>query len=160
RDAGTLSEEELDQVSAARTNPRRSASAPRLPGAVRRIRHNHEGLIMCFESTAMLRSAVSPAERLERVGAELLRWSLVLLLVLFRVIKWTAEEATAIHAFIANSPILFWVDRAFGQQGASEFIGVMELTTAALLASRRWSPRLALVGGLLGIGTFLTTLSF
>ncbi len=113
-----------------------------------------------YESTPMMRRALSPAERLDRVGAGLLRWSLVLLLVLFGVLKWTAEEAAGIHAFIANSPILFWIDRAFGQQGASELIGVMELTTAALFASRRWSPRLALVGGLLGIGTFLTTLSF
>jgi uncharacterized membrane protein YkgB len=105
-------------------------------------------------------ATLSAAERLEWVGAGLLRWSMVFLLVFFGVLKWTAFEADAVHPLITNSPVLFWVDRVFGKQGASEFIGVIELITAALLASRRWSPRMAMVGGLLGIGMFLTTLSF
>jgi len=105
-------------------------------------------------------ATMSSAERLEWVGAGLLRWSLIFLLVFFGALKWTAFEADAVHPLITNSPLLFWVDRVFGKQGASEFIGVIELITAALLASRRWSPRLAMVGGLLGIGMFLTTLSF
>ncbi len=56
--------------------------------------------------------------------------------------------------------MLWWADRLFGQQGASIFVGVCELVTAALIALRGWAPRLAVVGGLLGVATFLTTLSF
>ena len=111
-------------------------------------------------SAAGVRTMVSPAERLERIGGEVLRWSLVFLLVFFGALKWTAPEAAAIRPFIVNSPFLWWVDRIFGQQGASEFIGVIELATAALIAARRWAPRLALVGGLLGMVMFVTTLSF
>jgi len=78
----------------------------------------------------------------------------------FGALKWTALEAEAIRPFIVNSPLLWWVDRAFGQQGAFEFVGVIELTTAILIAVRRWAPTLALVGGLLGMIMFLTTMSF
>jgi uncharacterized membrane protein YkgB len=105
-------------------------------------------------------ATLSSAERLEWIGAGLLRWSLIFLLVFFGALKWTAFEAEAVHPLISNSPLLFWVDRLLGKQGASEFIGVIELITAALLASRRWSPRLAMIGGVLGIVMFLTTLSF
>lgn len=105
-------------------------------------------------------ATLSSAERLELVGAGLLRWSLVFLLVFFGALKWAAFEADAVHPMIANSPLLFWIDRLFGKQGGSEFIGVIELITAALLVARRWSPKLGMIGGFMGIGMFLTTLSF
>lgn len=111
-------------------------------------------------SSLTVKATVSPAERLEHIGAGLIRWSLVFLLVFFGALKWTAFEAEAIRPLIVNSPFLWWVDRLFGQQGASEFIGIVELVTAALIALRTWSPRLAFVGGLLGMGMFVTTLSF
>ncbi len=105
-------------------------------------------------------ATLSSAERLERIGAEFVRWSIVFLLVFFGALKWAAFEADAVHPMIANSPLLFWIDRLFGKQGASEFIGVIELITAALLVARRWSPRAGLIGAVMGIGMFLTTLSF
>jgi uncharacterized membrane protein YkgB len=100
------------------------------------------------------------AERLQRVGEALLRWSLVFLLVFFGALKWTAAEAQGIAPMMTNSPLLAWVSQAFGQQGASEVIGVIELTVASLIAIRRWAPALSVVGGALGMGMFLTTLSF
>jgi uncharacterized membrane protein YkgB len=39
-------------------------------------------------------------------------------------------------------------------------IGVIELVTGVLIAIRPWAPRPAFVGGLLGTGMFVTTLSF
>jgi uncharacterized membrane protein YkgB len=100
------------------------------------------------------------AEQLQRVGEALLRWSLVFLLVFFGALKWTATEAQGIAPLMTNSPFLAWIGRAFGQQGASEVVGVIELTIASLIALRRWSPTVALVGGALGMAMFLTTLSF
>lgn len=111
-------------------------------------------------SPAVMRVTFRRAQRLERAGAGLVRWSLVFLLVFFGALKWTAHEAESIRPLIVNSPLLWWIDRAFGPQGASEFIGLIELATAALIAARRWAPRLAMVGGMLGIGMFVTTLSF
>jgi reactive chlorine resistance protein C len=102
----------------------------------------------------------SPAHRIEVVGAGIVRWSIVLLLLFFGALKWTAAEADAIAPFIANSPALRWTSFVLGRQGASEFIGVLELAIATLIALRRWAPRLAMVGGFLGTVMFLTTLSF
>jgi uncharacterized membrane protein YkgB len=39
-------------------------------------------------------------------------------------------------------------------------IGVVELTAALLIATRRWAPRLSAIGSLIAVGTFLVTLSF
>ena len=100
------------------------------------------------------------AERLQRAGGGVLRWSLIILLVFFGALKWTAAEAQGVAPFIDNSPFLAWLGRALGQQGASEVIGVIELTTAVLLGLRGWSSRAALVGGGFGVVMFLTTLSF
>jgi uncharacterized membrane protein YkgB len=103
---------------------------------------------------------LSRAHRIEAAGAAIVRWSIVLLLLFFGALKWTAAEADAIAPFIVNSPLLRWVGLVFERQGASEFIGVLELSIAVLIALRRWAPRLAMVGGFLGTVMFLTTLSF
>ena len=103
---------------------------------------------------------LAQAERLQRTGGGVLRWSLVFLLVFFGALKWTPAEAQAVAPFIDNSPFLAWMGRALGRAGASEAIGIIELATALLIAVRHWSPRAALAGGALGTGTFLTTLSF
>jgi uncharacterized membrane protein YkgB len=97
---------------------------------------------------------------MEVAGAGIVRWSIVLLLLFFGALKWTAAEADAIAPFIANSPVLRWIGLVFGRQSASEFIGVLELSIGILIALRRWAPRLAMVGGMLGTIMFLTTLSF
>jgi len=103
---------------------------------------------------------LSPAHRVQVAGAGIVRWSIVLLLLFFGALKWTAAEADAIAPFIVNSPVLRWLGLVFGRQGASEFIGVVELAIAVLIALRRWAPRLAMLGGILGTVMFLVTLSF
>jgi reactive chlorine resistance protein C len=100
------------------------------------------------------------AERMQHIGGEVLRWSLVFLLGFFGALKWTQAEALAIVPFIANSPLLSWTGYVLGPQHASEMIGIVELVTALLIALRRWNPLVTLAGGLLGALTFLTTLSF
>ena len=103
---------------------------------------------------------LSRAHRIEAAGAGIVQWSIVLLLLFFGALKWTAAEADASAPFIVNSPALRWIGLVLGRQGASEFIGVLELAIAILIALRRWAPRLAMVGGFLGTVMFLTTLSF
>ena len=56
--------------------------------------------------------------------------------------------------------MLSWLYLLTGVQGASNLIGTAEVITALLLAVRPWSPRLTVVGSILGILTFLVTLSF
>jgi uncharacterized membrane protein YkgB len=117
--------------------------------------HVHSSIV---QTPAQFR--LSRAHRIEAAGAGIVQWSIVLLLLFFGALKWTAAEADAIVPFIVNSPALRWIGLVFGRQGASEFIGVLELSIAILIALRRWAPRLAMVGGFLGTVMFLTTLSF
>ncbi len=64
----------------------------------------------------------------------LLRWSLVIVFLWFGGMKFTGYEAQGIAPFIENSPFMSWLIDAFGVRGASGVIGVMELSTAAMLA--------------------------
>ena len=70
------------------------------------------------------------------------------------------DEARAIDPLISNSPFLSWAHHLFGSQGASEFVGVIELGIAVLIALRRWNPLLSAWGSVVAIAMFLVTLSF
>ena len=94
------------------------------------------------------------------VGGFLLRYGIVFFLVLFGAAKWTAAEAAGIQPLIAHSPFLFWIYKVADVQRGSEFVGVLELTIALLIALRPVRPLLSALGSLLAIGMFLTTLSF
>ena len=80
------------------------------------------------------------------------------------IFKFTPTEAKAIQPLIANSPFTSWMTPAFGIQGASDVIGAIEIVTALLLLcvsiQDRALQRCAQLGGILGVITFLCTLSF
>jgi uncharacterized membrane protein YkgB len=95
-----------------------------------------------------------------RIGQIVLRYSLVLFFLGFGLLKFTAGEAAAIHAPIVHSPFLFWLDPLFGEQGASNAIGVIEIGLALLLAVRPLAPRLSAIGGFGTAFALLITLSF
>src|SRR5689334_16047263 len=111
-------------------------------------------------ATADGRGTAAWSERLLGIGGGVLRWSLVLFLVLFGALKWTAKEAYDIEAWVVHSPFVSWVHHLFGVQGGSELIGVIELTIGAMIATRRWSPRTSALGSLGAALMFLVTLSF
>ncbi|MGI9168959.1 MAG: YkgB family protein [Caulobacteraceae bacterium] len=89
-----------------------------------------------------------------------LRYGLALIFLWFGCMKFTAYEATGIAPFIANSPLLGWFHAAFGIQGASYLIGVIEIATAILLAARPVAPLASVVGGAMAVISFLITFSF
>lgn len=96
----------------------------------------------------------------QKIGAFLLRYGLVAILLLVGLQKWTKAEAEGIQPWIAHSPFLFWLYHVTSVQGASIAIGVIEVTTAVLIALRHWLPRISALGSALAIPTFLITLSF
>jgi uncharacterized membrane protein YkgB len=49
--------------------------------------------------------------------------------------------------------------RGFHRQDVSTILGVVELTTGALLAVKPWAPEVCAVGSVLAIGLFVATLS-
>jgi uncharacterized membrane protein YkgB len=100
------------------------------------------------------------ARPFELASGAILRYSLVLFLALFGVAKFTEGEALTIQPWVANSPFLGWLYAVTSVQGASNLIGIVELTIGILLAVRPWWPRLSVVGSLGASITFAITLSF
>src|SRR5918911_898101 len=92
-------------------------------------------------------------------GEYLLRYGLVLVLAWIGAMKFTLYEAKGIEPLVSSSPLMSWLYGVLSLQGVSNLIGVAELTTAALIALRPLSARLAAVGSALAALTFLTTLT-
>jgi uncharacterized membrane protein YkgB len=84
---------------------------------------------------------------------------MVLIFLLFGYQKWWEYEVQTLDPFIRNGPLTFWMYPVFGQHGASYFLGVSEWLTAALLIWGFWNPRAGIVGAILSIGTFITTVT-
>ena len=89
----------------------------------------------------------------------LVRASMVLILVLFGYQKWFEYEAQGLIPFIRNGPLTFWMYPVFGLHGATWFLGVSEWLTAALLVWGIWNPKAGIVGAILSVATFVTTVT-
>jgi uncharacterized membrane protein YkgB len=89
----------------------------------------------------------------------LVRGSMVLIFVLFGYQKWFEYEAEALKPFIENGPLTFWMYPVFGLHGATYFLGVSEWLTAALLFWGFWNHKAGVVGAILSVGTFVTTVT-
>jgi uncharacterized membrane protein YkgB len=74
--------------------------------------------------------------------------------------KFTAYEAEGISGFVSNSPLMSWAYSLFSVRGFAALLGVTEIAVALLIAARPLSARFALIGSLMAVGMFLTTLSF
>jgi uncharacterized membrane protein YkgB len=93
------------------------------------------------------------------VDLHLVRGSMILIFLLFGYQKWFEYEAQTLIPFISNGPLTFWMYPAFGLHGASYFLGVSEWLTAALLIWGYWNPKAGIIGAILSVGTFVTTVS-
>jgi uncharacterized membrane protein YkgB len=89
-----------------------------------------------------------------------LRWALVIVFLWFGGMKFTSYEATGIAPFIANSPIMSWLHHLFGIQGASDIIGVAELSTAIALILGAFIPLASAIGAAMSAMTYIITLTF
>lgn len=96
----------------------------------------------------------------ERLGEEALRWSLVIIFLLFGTAKFAAYEAEGVAGIARDYWLFFWLYPLGGVQFASNVIGTLELSTGLLLALGSRFPISSLVGAAMGICTFLVTLSF
>ena len=95
-----------------------------------------------------------------RTSLALIRWALVIVFLWFGGMKFTGYEANGIAPFIANSPFMSWLHAAFGIQGASIVIGIIELATAIMLIAGAFVPAASLIGAAMSCITFLVTLTF
>jgi uncharacterized membrane protein YkgB len=97
---------------------------------------------------------------LAEIGGHAARYGLVVVLGWIGALKFTSYEAHGIEPLVANSPLMSWVYDIFSVTTFSSMLGVLELTTAALLAVKPWLPRLSALGSIVAIGLFAATLSF
>src|SRR6202045_5010486 len=81
----------------------------------------------------------------------ILRWVMVLIFISFGIQKFTPQSAHGISLYISNSPFVSWLS-IFGIRGEAYLLGIIELTTAALLAAGASIPILSALGSLMGIG--------
>jgi uncharacterized membrane protein YkgB len=96
----------------------------------------------------------------ERLGEETLRWSLVVIFFLFGIAKFTAYEAEGVAGIAEHYWLFFWLYPLGGVQFASNVIGTLELSTGLLLALGSRFTLASLIGAVMGVCTFLVTLSF
>jgi uncharacterized membrane protein YkgB len=89
----------------------------------------------------------------------LVRAAMVLIFLLFGYQKWFEYEAQTLVPFISNGPLIFWMYPAFGERGASWFLGASEWLFAALLFWGFWNKKAGVLGALGSIATFVTTVT-
>lgn len=94
-----------------------------------------------------------------RLSIAMLRVALITVFLAFGYVKFFAFEADGVAPLIAAHPLLSWLNPAFGHAGASAFLGVFEIASGLLLATHWFAPRIAAIGGLMGMATFTVTVT-
>ena len=97
---------------------------------------------------------------LENVGANVIRYGLVIILLSVGALKFTAYEAEGIQGLVANSPLMSWAYSVFSVRTFSAILGVIEITLGILIALRPFAPQISAIGSIGAIFMFLVTLSF
>ena len=100
------------------------------------------------------------APAVSRIGGLLARYGLVVVIGWIGALKFTGYEAQGIQPLVANSPFMSWIYGVVSVEAFSTMLGVVELTTAVLLAVKPWWPKVSLLGSAMAIGIFLATISF
>ncbi len=97
---------------------------------------------------------------LENVGANVIRYGLVIVLLWVGALKFTTYEAEGIKGLVANSPLMSWMLSMMSLQTVSSLIGTVEIILGLMIATRPFAPKISAIGSIGAIIMFLTTLSF
>jgi uncharacterized membrane protein YkgB len=97
---------------------------------------------------------------LQAAGRLTVRYGLVLILLWIGAMKFTGYEAMGIEPLVATSPLVSWLYKVLSLQAVSNMFGFTEIATGLLIASYPFSKKTAMVGSVLAVFTFLTTLTF
>jgi len=94
------------------------------------------------------------------IGRHSLRFAIAGVLGWIGAMKFTAYEAGAIEGLVASSPFTSWLYSVTSVQGASNFIGSIEILTALGLVAGLKFARVGLLAAIAAAFTFLLTFSF
>ncbi len=113
-------------------------------------------------ATGMMDNGVStvPGEKLERIGAFVIRYGLVAVLLWVGLLKFTAYEAEGVQGFVSHSPFMSWSYSVMSVRAVSAALGCIEITLGILIALRFVAPMLSAAGSIGAIIMALITLSF
>lgn len=85
--------------------------------------------------------------------------AMILIFLGFGIAKFAGYEQKSVGLLVANHPVLRHGPKRLGDAGFARLLGTIELFTATLLTLGFVYSWLGMLGGLLGAGTFLVTLS-
>lgn len=113
-------------------------------------------------ATTMMENDVRivPGQKLERIGAFVIRYGLVAVLLWVGLLKFTAYEAEGVQGFVTHSPFLSWTYSVMSVRAVAAALGCVEITLGILIALRFVAPMLSAAGSIGAIIMFLITLSF
>jgi uncharacterized membrane protein YkgB len=97
---------------------------------------------------------------IDTIASLLGRYGLVVVIGWIGALKFANFEAHQIQPLVANSPFMGWLYHILPVYTFSALLGVVELAAALLLAIKPVAPKLSIVGSLLAIVLFLSTISF
>ncbi len=100
------------------------------------------------------------SEKLQALGAVMTRYGLVVVFAWIGAMKFSAYEANGIQPLVANSPLTSWLYNIFSVQAFSNWLGVLEIAIAVMIAARPISRQISAAGSALAAVLFLGTLSF
>lgn len=107
-----------------------------------------------------MNTKMSSASKLEILGAGIIRYGLVIILLWVGLLKFTSYEAEGIKPLVMNNPFLSWGYSLASVTGFAKLIGIIEIILGILIASRYISPRASAIGSIGAIIMFVITLTF
>lgn len=106
------------------------------------------------------RSTLRRAQRLESIGTGIVRYGLAGVIAVIASEKFTDFEVNNIKPLLENSPLFSWLGRRIGWRRTARIVGTSELAIASLLVLPPRRSSLSVLGSVLAMGMFGTTLSF
>jgi reactive chlorine resistance protein C len=88
------------------------------------------------------------------------RFGLAIVLLWYGGLKFMNYEAQGIQPLVSESPFMSWVYEIFSVYTFSALLGVFEIGAAVLLVLRPWWPKVSVLGSLMAILLFVSTISF
>lgn len=115
---------------------------------------------MATEINAVNTKLIHAEPAVSAVGNLVARYGLALVIGWIGVCKFFTYEAQNIQPLVSNSPFMGWIYRLLSIDDFSMMLGIVEIVTALLLAVKPWFPAISLIGSLVAVLLFVSTLSF
>src|SRR2546426_9784014 len=99
--------------------------------------------------TATIEGRASVGDSIQALGMFVTRYGLVVVFAWIGAMKFTAYEANGIQPLVANSPLMSWLYNIFSVQAFSNWLGVLEIAIAVMIAAKPISAKISATGSAL-----------